>query len=344
MNQTLSKLAIVVALCFASKTVAQQATPSQPPQPETSPPAQPQSTQQAADDPTGVKFALGRYTVVFNSHDPKALAALWTPGGVYVNRTTGERTEGREALEADFTELFASSPDVKLSGEVTSVRPLTADAAMVEGITSVVIPDSEPAESAYSAIFIKHDGKWLLDSVHETDVPQPETSHDALKVIEWLVGSWQDDSDAVQVATQTRWTPSEAFLLRSYQVTREDEEPFEGTQIIGWDPIAKQIRSWTFNSDGSFGEGDWSKNGESWLVRTTQTLPDGRVASGTQVIEQQDADTVTVATIAKEIDGAPEPVTDPVTMRRIIEPATAEPPQSTKAAVAPAPAVVEAGQ
>jgi hypothetical protein len=118
-------------------------------------------------------------------------------------------------------------------------------------------------------------------------------------------------------------------------VIREDEEPFQGTQIIGWDPDAKQIRSWAFNSDGSFGEGSWSQNGAEWILRKTETLADGRLASGTQVITQVDGDTITVQTIAKEVDGAPEPTTDPVTMKRVAE--------TADAAAVPAPAVPATG-
>ena len=31
------------------------------------------------------------------------------------------------------------------------------------------------------------------------------------------------------------------------------------TQRIGWDPAAKQIRSWEFDSEGGFGEGTWGE-------------------------------------------------------------------------------------
>jgi hypothetical protein len=109
---------------------------------------------------------------------------------------------------------------------------------------------------------------------------------------------------------------------------------FEGTQIIGWDPRAKQIRSWTFNSDGSFGEGLWSRNQDEWLVRTSQTLPDGRAATATQVIQRLDNDAVTVQTIGKEVDGVLEPASDPVTVARVAE-EPAEAPGASPAAATP---------
>lgn len=290
----------------------------------------------AAQDQNGVEFALGRYVVTFNKHDADALAALWMPDGVYVDKATGHRTEGREALAADFRALFAASPEIALSGQVEGVRQLGPDVAMVDGTSTTATADGEPDSSSYSAVFKRVDGKWLVDSVHEMPLPSPESPRQALEPLAWMVGHWQDQGDTGQVDTVARWSPSEAFLIRSYTVTREGEPTFEGTQIIGWDPRAKQIRSWAFNSDGSFGEGMWSRNHDEWLVRTAQTLVDGRAATATQVIKKIDDNTATVQTIGKEIDGALEPAAEPITVVRVEDPApaaTATPSATTGAAV-----------
>jgi uncharacterized protein (TIGR02246 family) len=277
---------------------------------------QPSAAAPPTDDAAAVQQAMATYVEAFNRHDAETLVDLWTPTGTYVNKETGERSSGREALAKDFAKVFTASPEIFLSGGADEVRVIGGDTAIVDGVTTVVQPNAEPSISAYTAIFVKQEGKWLLDTVHESDLPTPETSRQALKPLQWMVGTWQDESDTATVTSIMRWSPSEAFLIRSYDVIREDEEPFQGTQIIGWDPAVKQIRSWAFNSDGSFSEGSWSQNGAEWIVRKTETLADGRLASGTQVITQVDADTVTVQTIAKEIDGAPEPTADSVTMKR----------------------------
>ena len=60
-------------------------------------------------------------------------------------------------------------------------------------------------------------------------------------------------------------------------------DDLEGTQVIGWDPAAGTIRSWMFDSDGGFGEGIWSKKDNSWIVKFSQVLPDGRKASATNI-------------------------------------------------------------
>jgi uncharacterized protein (TIGR02246 family) len=321
----------VAVLCTALVAdVLQAQQPAAPPQakPAQASPTPPATATPAApptDDTVAVQQAMAAYVEAFNRHDAEGLVSLWTPNGTYVNKETGERSSGRDALAKDFAEVFAATPEILLSGGADEVRVIGGDTAIVDGVTTVVSPNAEPAVSAYTAIFVKQDGKWLLDTVHESDLPTPETPRQALKPLEWMVGAWQDESETATVSSVMRWSPSQAFLIRSYDVIREDEEPFQGTQIIGWDPAVKQIRSWAFNSDGSFSEGSWSQNGAEWIVRKSETMADGRLASGTQVITQIDPDTITVQTIAKEIDGAPEPTADPVTMKRVAETADAVP-------------------
>ena len=54
-----------------------------------------------------------------------------------------------------------------------------------------------------------------------------------------------------------------------------------GTQRIGWDPLAKTIRSWSFDSEGGFTEGVWSRQGNQWIIKTTGVTSDGKAASST---------------------------------------------------------------
>ena len=117
--------------------------------------------------------------------------------------------------------------------------------------------------------------------------------------------------------TTVRWSESRAFLIRSFNVQHDDGDSLSGTQVIGWDPLNKQIRSWTFHSDGSFGEGFASKNDKDWMIKMSHVHGDGRVSSGTQVITRVDDDTLSVQTIGETIDGELVPASDPVTVVRI---------------------------
>jgi hypothetical protein len=105
-------------------------------------------------------------------------------------------------------------------------------------------------------------------------------------------------------------------------MVEQEGELHEGTQVIGWDPRAKRIRSWTFDSDGSFGEESWSKLDDEWIIKMTRTTADGGTAAATQVLSRKDDNTLTVQAIAREIDGEPAPAGDPVTVERMAAAAT----------------------
>ncbi len=93
-------------------------------------------------------------------------------------------------------------------------------------------------------------------------------------------------------------------------------DDLEGTQVIGWDPAAGTIRSWMFDSDGGFGEGTWSKKGNSWIVKFSQVLPDGRKASATNIYTLIDANTFTWKSIGRKVDGEFLPNVEEVKMVR----------------------------
>src|SRR5262249_32323575 len=77
-----------------------------------------------------------------------------------------------------------------------------------------------------------------------------------------------------------------------YSIQIVGEPNRSGTQWIGWDPQAKQIRSWVFDSDGDFGEGRWTRSGNAWIVKASGVTGDGLTTSSTQVIEPINKDSL----------------------------------------------------
>lgn len=299
--------------------VAQQRTP-----PKSAPGAAAQAGGQAPQPKAEPKSApadplrqmLKSYGEAFNKNDAKAVAAFWTAEGVHHDRDSGERTSGRDALAADFQKLFKDHPGTKISAELISTRLVKVDIASIQGVANLVTPGQPPATTNFSAILVKEGDKWLLDTVEESSPATPESASDALAEFEWMIGHWVDQSPSGRVDTTVRWGAGNSFLVRSFVSENDDGETQQGTQVIGWDANLKQYRSWSFYSDGSFGEGLWSKNGGEWLIKSTQTLDDGSLASGTQILKRIDNDTVTVQTIGREIDGVPTPSDDPITVVR----------------------------
>jgi len=258
-------------------------------------------------DEVSLRRTLSEFVDVFNQQNAEKVASFWTENATHADLETGERTEGREAIQADFAKVFAENSGMKLTASAERIRLITADVARVEGQTTIVPSDADPMDSAFTAILVRQGDRWLFDSIEETAIPTPATSADALKELEWLIGEWNDESNNVKVKTTFRWSANRAFLLRSFSVELEGSIALEGTQVIGWDARDLQIRSWTFNSDGSFGESTWSKNGNSWLAKSTQTSSSGEISAGTYVLEKIDNDNFTMQLIGHEINSEPQP-------------------------------------
>ncbi|MHC4178854.1 MAG: hypothetical protein ACYSWU_15185 [Planctomycetota bacterium] len=163
-------------------------------------------------------------------------------------------------------------------------------------------------------------------AVKRTAAEQPKVSENAatddapqtvpLDELEWMVGQWVDEGEASKVITSCSWTKNRKFLTRSFSVTIDGKVSLEGTQFVGWDPIAKRIRSWTFDSEGGFGEGRWIKDGNRWLVKMSFVLASGERASALNVITYVDQDTLRWQSIDREIAGELQPNIPEVTVVR----------------------------
>jgi uncharacterized protein (TIGR02246 family) len=269
-------------------------------------------------DEVAIRQRMELYLDAFNRHDAAAVGTFWSQDGVSLAEDSGERISGRESLVSHFSTFFRDTPTVRLGGGITEIKLVRPDVALIDGRTTLFVADVEPVVSVYSALLVKDGDEWLISNCRERDVP-PQGSRTALRELEWLVGSWKDQTEDAQVSTTFRWSPNEAFLIRSFSVQYPDADLLEGTQVIGWDPLNKQIRTWTFNSDGSFGQGTVSKHDDDWLLKMWQVVSDGRLATATQVITRVDQDTMTVQVIGETVNGEPVPSSTAVTVMRVRE-------------------------
>ncbi len=279
-----------------------------------------QETEPKKEDRTAaVKAMLSSYAQAFNAKDLDKVASAWATDCSYFDKTTRERVEGKTAMRADLKKSFTEQPGLRLSATVDRVKFITDNVAKVEGQTVMTSPGEDPQQAEFSAILVDPGNRqhgWQIHSLEESAVPQPETAYDALKQLEWLIGRWTEETENARVESAFRWSPGKAFLVRSYSIQTETGIAQQGTQVIGWDPRAKHVRSWTFNSDGAFGEGIWSKNGKDWLIKSAQTLADGRAASGTYVLTEVNNDKLQLQLIGHSIGGVPQPTSEAVTMLR----------------------------
>ena len=86
------------------------------------------------------------------------------------------------------------------------------------------------------------------------------------------------------IVTSYRWTDNKNFILGEFNIQVAGRPVMSGSQRIGWDPLAKVIRSWVFDSEGGFAEGVYSQDGDRWIVKLTGVTRDGEPATATNVI------------------------------------------------------------
>lgn len=274
--------------------------------------------QPAANDEKAIRQASASFVAAFNKHDAAALAALWAEDGVSVDPDTGERVSGRKAIEATLKKSFADGDKSELQVQIESVRIISPDAAIEEGTSTLVRPGQPPERSTYSAVHVKRKGKWLLSSVHETDLPEPPppSPYQYLSELAWMIGEWVDQDEKVNARTVCRWTRNGSFMTRSFSIDTGDGEVFDGTEVVGWDPVGHNLRGWVFDSDGGFAHEIWSRNDDTWTITAHAVLPDGRTGTSVRIITKIDDDKVSLKTVSREVDGELLPNIGPVTVVR----------------------------
>lgn len=279
------------------------------------------SAGRASSDEAAIRASLLAYLAAFNRHDAAGLASLWTAGGTSVDLVSGEVTAGREAVHDVFAALFAEEKAAAIDIDIESIRSLRAGVAVVDGVTRLSFDDASPQHSRFSAVMLEEDGQWRLASMREVpSAPSAPTPTHPLAELGWLLGSWEDIGAGVTAGTACFWSAGRGFLVRTHTVTIDDapearpapgderipgllpagpDRPLELTEIIGWDPRERAVRSWVFTSTGGFAEGTWSREASGWKVRLEGRGADsGLSCVGTIVPQGADGLTVTYDTDA----------------------------------------------
>ena len=212
--------------------------------------------------------------------------------------------------EAAQSAASGNRPEVKLTG--STIRFLTDDVALEDGTSEVANPQSKaapPSRGRFAAIWVKLDGKWRLASLRKARVVSPSTRAQ-LGELDWMTGQWSAKSGDATLEISANWNSTGTFLLREMKAVHNGEVVFRAAQRIGWDPLAHKIKSWIFDSDGGYGEGTWTKDGDSWVIHTTGVLADGRQMSTTNLVTYDGKDGLDWKAVAGRVHGEPVPDRD----------------------------------
>jgi uncharacterized protein (TIGR02246 family) len=238
------------------------------------------------------------------------VATLWTEEGEYI-ADGGTTVRGRPALEAAYKKFFAKNPHVKVEATIDSIRFVSRDSAIEEGVAKVQRGKGEESDTTrYSILYAREDGGWHIAVLREWP-DEGVTPRD----LDWLVGTWVAKTDGGEVRTTYEWDENKTFLRVRISI-KDKDGTVNATEMIGKDPRTGGLRSWLFGSDGGFGEAAWSLDGKKWVLEATGVTPDGGEMTATNVLTPLDKDSFSWQSIDRTLNGEALPNIAPVKVTR----------------------------
>jgi uncharacterized protein (TIGR02246 family) len=260
----------------------------------------------------------------FNAADAEGLATLFMDSGELIDEN-GNLFAGKAEIAALFKSFFEKFPKSKLEMEVTAVRSIGDSLAVEEGVRRITSDEgAAAAQLRYVAVRDKVGDRWPIASYREfADDPLP-TPQDMLQPLSFLVGDWVDESPESRTSISYRWSEDGTFLIGDYVLASAGMPESKSTQRIGWDPVQGTLRSWTFDADGGFSQGEWTQLDDGWVARSEATMPDGTTASATVILTPKDQDHFLVRSTDRIVAGGEEPDFELVIARKPPQPAAAK--------------------
>lgn len=257
------------------------------------------------------------YEAAYARGDAKALADFFAADADYTT-DDGRTFSGREAIEDAIRAGLAANRGSKLAITADTVRVLGPETVLEKGSTTVTAKDGGTDRALYTAIHIKKDGKWKINQLIESPQPALEP-HEHLEELAWLVGEWEeaDKADDLTIHSQYQWARGGNFLTRNVTVKRAGVVTLEGWQVIGWDPVDEVIRSWTYDGEGGFSEGRFTRQGARWLLREAGFTPEGGRTTADNTITRISADRFTWESSNRTLDGDPQPGIGRIEINRV---------------------------
>ena len=252
-----------------------------------------------AADRAAIRATIQSFSEAFQKSDAVAAAAFLTEGAELM-ATEGVAVRGREAIQQAFANHFKKNSRPKISLQVRSLEFPSRDTAKEDGLMTITAGAAEGGASTvnhYHILFVREDGKWYIANLHES--PADESP---LQQLEWLIGTWSVKGKDAEAHTTYEWFGNKAFIKAQFSI-REKEATVTGMQLIGVDPETNELRIWTFEADGGFGEGVVTRDGNKWVFETATALTDRRIMASSNILIQVDKNTFTWQPIDLVVDG-----------------------------------------
>jgi uncharacterized protein (TIGR02246 family) len=270
-----------------------------------------QESSPASADEQAIRTSVDAYCDAFNSGNVDAVLNYWANDADYVD-VDGETHRGKEAIGALFKTAVEGLEGHKLALTIDRLRLVKPEVAIEDGTASLTTPDGETSSGRYTAVWVKSGDQWLISSARELpsdedEAAAPEISADYLQPLEWLAGQWVSEDNGPTVNLTADWALDKKFLVQDYTVAGEEGAEIRAIQWIGYDPVTGQIKSWTFDSHGGYGESLWSREDNTWHVDATGVLPDGRVGTARHSVRFVDDAHFELHSTGRNVEGQPMP-------------------------------------
>ncbi len=258
-----------------------------------------------------IKKAAQSFVAAFERGDAKAVAAHFTEPGEYLT-DDGTVIRGRAAIEKEYRDAFTKKKKLpKVEIELDSIRFPSKDTAIEEGYFKVRHGKDGTSSSKYSVLHVREGDQWLMAIVREW--PSDGAS---LRDLEWLIGAWTAKREDIEINTKYAWWGEKGFIRVDLHI-KTKERTIKGFQMIGKDAATGQLRSWTFDPEGSFAEATWSRDAKKWVQDAAAVLADGTVLTATNIIVPLDQDSFTFQSVQRTIGDEAAPDIGPIRVTRV---------------------------
>lgn len=248
------------------------------------------------------------FDVAYSNGDVETIMNMLTDD-VRIADEFGDVYEGKQAVKDLYSTAFTNQPGTKLTTSVESVRFVTSNVVVEEGVSYVSPSDGDVTTVTYQAVYVKTDAGWKLSQIRDFAAPTPKDSgvhSEYLTILDWLAGEWVVETPSGVVHMSAQWIDEGNALQLLFTRPTESGPKIEARVRIGYDPRARQIHSWTFDTAGGHGDSSWAKvqDQNTWLLKNEAVMPDGKIVSASQLITvDPSGDKFTWTTFDRSIDG-----------------------------------------
>jgi len=282
-------------------------------------PANAESTQKIAavdESESPIRQTIGSLEKALANSDEKAVAALWTEDGIYID-ADGNVTKGRDALEKRFAIVFKIKGGQTYDVTPESVQVVAPNVARAIGSVKPKGAGTAP-ETRFLMLLVNKDGKWLISTASEISAaPSSAGGKDAVSELGWLVGKWKAERNGASVQMTSEWIANKNFIYCKFEISKPNQPIQTDYQVIGWDSERGQLTFWAFLDNGGHGYGTWFRRGDKWMVEATAIDPDGGMSRAINVIEPTNPNSFVWQSINRSINGIAVADSAPLKVDRI---------------------------